>query len=119
MRVLLTLVLFVSTYSLSAQWRNVYSSVDSFSSAKDASFLTQSEGFIVSNKWVGYTMDTGHTIQKKFVSSSNIDYSGFNVSLPFGFYVEAVKAFSKDTLVIGGHFGFEPAILRSVDQGTS
>ncbi|HRI21604.1 MAG TPA: hypothetical protein PLA68_11655, partial [Panacibacter sp.] len=85
-------------------------------SIKKFSFYTPSEGYISSQFWIGYTVDSGHTVTKKYITLSNVDYNGhYDVNLTFGFGINGVKAFSKNNILVYGHYGFVPAVLTSTD----
>jgi len=84
------------------------------------SFYSPSEGYIGCRDWIGYTSDSGHTISKKFITLSNVDYNGyFSVNLTFGFGISGVKAFNQNTLVVYGDYGLVPAILYSTNGGNN
>lgn len=79
--------------------------------------LSATTGYLATSKWIGYTLDSGHTYQKKYVTISNVDYNGYPVNILFGFSVEDIHAFSSDTLLVSGDYGLEPSILYSVNGG--
>ncbi|GAO41466.1 hypothetical protein FPE01S_01_04790 [Flavihumibacter petaseus NBRC 106054] len=83
------------------------------------SFYSPSEGYVAFKNWIGYTSDSGRTYVRKYITINNVDYNGFGVNLTFGYIIAGVKSFDKNTLVVYGHYGWVPAILRSVDGGNT
>jgi hypothetical protein len=83
------------------------------------SFFSPSEGYVAFNQNLGYTTDSGKTFIKKFITASNVNFNGYSVNLTFGFQINGVIAFNKDTLLAYGNYGLVPAILYSVDGAGS
>jgi PKD repeat protein len=102
-----------------AQMRNIYTDSDPANSIRNFSFYTPSAGYIASDKWIGFTLDSGRTITKKFITLFNVNYGTQFVNLTFGFTINGVHTFSQDTLIVYGNYGFEPSILYSVDGGNT
>lgn len=50
---------------------------------------------------------------------SNVDYNGYPVNLTFGFSIKGIKAFSRNTIIVYGHYDFVPSILYSINGGDS
>ena len=116
----LVLVALLLSPSLSlGQFRKIYIDSDSNTYVTGIHFLSAKEGYVGFNKWIGYTQDSGHTFTKKYITSGNVDFNGNYVNLTFGFRTSGVYAFSKDSLLVYGDYGFVPAILFSSDQGNS
>ena len=104
----------------SAQFREKYNGSDKNDDINGISFISPSTGFAAFSKFIGFTQDSGHSFIKRTVTYSNLDLGGYtNVNFTFGFYAYGVVAFSKDSLLIYGHFGAEPSILFSANQGQS
>jgi len=85
---------------------------------KRFSFYSPSQGYIASgdtNPWVAFTSDSGRTLTKRFITISNVNDNGYNISFPF--LINGVTAFSQDTLLVYGSLNVTPAILRSVNGG--
>src|SRR5258705_1597898 len=64
---------------------------------KRISFYSPSQGYLASgdtNPWVAFSSDSGRTLTKRYITSSNVNYNGYNVALPF--LITGVKAFSQD-----------------------
>lgn len=80
-------------------------------------FLNASQGFAAFANYIGYTQDSGKTFGTRNITMTNTDYNGYSVNLTFGFMPNGVHAFSNNTLLIYGHYGAEPSILYSADQG--
>ena len=124
-RLLCLVLLFqLITTTAPAQMRQVYyDTVSTNNDIRRISFYTPAEGYIASTDrqfcWVGYTADSGRTFTRKYITLSNVDYNGYSVNLTFGFDLQGVKAFSRDTLVAYGDYGFVPAILHSTNGGTT
>src|ERR1017187_10577466 len=105
---------------LHAQMREIY--VDPVNPDNDVmkiSMYNPGQGFVAFSNWVGYTTDSGRSYLQKYINTSNVDYNGFSVNLTFGFQIVGVQAFSSDTLLVYGNYGFVPAILYSTDQGNT
>src|SRR4029079_1699429 len=102
-RLFLLLVLFHSlSFSANAQMRQVYKDADENNHIYKISFYSPSEGYIAFGKWIGYTTDSGRTFTKKFITLSNVDFNGYTVNVTFGFEINGVKAFNKDTIIAYG-----------------
>ncbi|WP_170117663.1 FG-GAP-like repeat-containing protein [Chitinophaga ginsengisoli] len=82
---------------------------------RNISFFSSSSGYVAFARNVGYTTDSGRTFIKKYITNTNVNFNGYSVNLTFGFNINGVKAFSRDTLFAYGHYGRVPAILYSVD----
>lgn len=103
-----------------AQMRQMYRDADPDNNIYKISFYSPSEGYVAFSKWVGYTTDSGRTFTKKYITLSNVNYGSYtNINLTFGFGIEGVKAFDKNTLIVYGDYGLVPAILYSSDGGNS
>lgn len=113
------LILCWTSSNLYAQMKRVYTDADENNHINGISFYTPSEGYIAFEKWIGFTQDGGSSFTRKYITLANVNYNGQSVNLTFGFAINGVHAFSKDTLMVYGHYGFKPAILYSVDQGNS
>jgi photosystem II stability/assembly factor-like uncharacterized protein len=110
---------FLATITARGQMRQVYLDTDQQNEIKKMSFYTPSEGYIATTKWVGYTIDSGRTVTKKFITLSNVNYNGYSVNLTFGFGINGVKAFNQNTFIVYGDYGLVPAILYTTNGGTS
>lgn len=104
-------------FSAFSQYREIYRGNDESNSINGMSFLTPSTGFAAFTDFIGFTTDSGRTFIQRKVESGNTDFNSYPVNLTFGFYAQGVKAFTKDSLFAYGHFGTEPSILFSSDQG--
>lgn len=82
-------------------------------------FVTPAKGFAAFSNAVGYTQDSGHTFTFRNITIGNTNFNGYSVNLTFGFMPNGVYAFSQDSLFTYGHFGAEPSILFSANQGIS
>ncbi len=116
---LLLLVLIFASAITFAQWRTCYQGSNVNNRVTGVSFYTPTTGYVSTIDWVGFTTDSGKTVNKKFVNISNVNYNGYPVNLTFGFTIEGVHAFSADTLVVYGDYAFEPSILYSTNGGAS
>ncbi|OJY93954.1 MAG: hypothetical protein BGP13_01565 [Sphingobacteriales bacterium 40-81] len=83
------------------------------------SFYTPSSGYVAFKNWIGYSIDSGHTFIKKYITVSNVDFNGYGVNLTLGFGIAGVKAFNQNNIIVWGDYGYVPAILRSTDGGNS
>lgn len=114
-------LLFLYCTPVSSQIRKIYLDVISQNNETvQASFYSPNEGFVASvndgSDWIGYTTDSGRTIQKRYIS--NIIYQG--VPAPgYLFSINGIKAFNNNNLLVYGLFFTTPAILRSTDGGLS
>lgn len=116
---ILLLIVSLTAFIAVAQWRTCFQGTDINNRVTGLSFYTPSTGYVATRKWVGYTTDSGRTVSKRFVTLSNVDYGTNNVGLTLGFAIEGVKAFSADTLLVYGDYGFEPSILYSLNGGST
>lgn len=114
---LVLLTMLTAPLTSMGQFRKIYLDSDPDTYITGMHFLSVSQGWVASNKWVGYTQDSGHTITKKLITNANVDYKLQPVNLTFGFRISGVYAFSKDSLLVYGDYGFVPAILFSSNQG--
>ncbi len=116
---LVTIYIFTLSPAL-AQMRQMYLDADEDNDIHKLSFYSPNEGYVAFKNWIGYTTDSGRTYKKKFITTSNVNYGSYtNVNVTFGFGIEGVKAFDKNTLIVYGDYGSVPAILYSVDGGNS
>lgn len=112
--------LLVLSYSATnAQMKQAYLDTEASNEIYKISFYSASAGYVAFQNWLGYTTDTGKTFTKKYITSSNVNYNGYSVNLTFGFTINGVKAFSQNTILAYGDYGFVPAILYSTNGGTS
>lgn len=90
---------------------------------KKLSFYSASEGFIACTEssfdWVGYTVDSGRTYIKRYITLGNVNYNGYSVNITFGFGISGVKAFNQNNILVYGDYGLVPAILSSTNGGVS
>lgn len=119
MRLLILLIFFTLPLAIFSQWRIKYDGTNLNNDIKSVSFITPSTGYLASEDWIGFSTDSGRTIQRRDITMSNIDFSSYSVNLLFGFSIEDIHAFSTDTLIVSGDFGFEPSILYSTDGGAT
>jgi photosystem II stability/assembly factor-like uncharacterized protein len=114
-------LLLFSLYTLQtqAQWRTIYQGPDSLNNVLSASFFSPTAGFIATNKWIGYTIDSGYTYQQRYIGNGNVNFGTSSVNLTFGFSPSDIQAFNGTTLVASGNYGYEPSVLYSTDGGNS
>jgi FG-GAP-like repeat len=115
------LILFASFFvslSINAQMRQVYlDDLEPSNKVWKISFYTPSEGFVAFDSWIGYTVDSGRTFIKRYITN-NVNYNGYqNVNTLPGFWIEGVKAFDQNRVIAYGSYGLVPAILSSTDGG--
>lgn len=80
--------------------RQMYLDADEDNDIHKLSFYSPNEGYVAFKNWIGYTTDSGRTYKKKFITTSNVNYGSYtNVNVTFGFGIEGVKAFDKNTLI--------------------
>jgi hypothetical protein len=102
------------------QMRQVYvDTIHSNNEIKSISFYNGSSGFVAFTDWIGFTSDSGRTFSKKIIDYSNVDLNGYYINTIFGFSINGLKAFNKDTLIVYGDYGLVPAILYSTTGGNS
>ncbi len=106
------------SFQASSQMRKVYKDSDA-SDINKLSFLSPSQGYVAFANWLGYTADSGRTFLRKDVTLNNVDFNNYSVNVTFGFSISGVKALSKDTLLLYGHYGLVSAILYSVNGGNN
>ena len=103
----------------SSQMRHIYKDLDASNEIKNQSFYAPAEGYVASNKWVGYSQDSGHSFVRKYITLNNVDYNGYSVNLTFGFAINGVYAFNKDSILVYGDYGNIMSILFSKDGGNT
>lgn len=103
----------------SAQMRQVYLDNVAGNEVYKLSFYSASEGYVAFRDWVGFTQDSGRTFSKKYITLGNVNFGNYNVNITFGFGISGVKAINQNTLIVYGDYGFVPAILYSVNGGSS
>jgi photosystem II stability/assembly factor-like uncharacterized protein len=101
------------------QMRNTYTDQDPSNEVQNFSFYNVSEGYVAFSNWIGFTQDSGHTFVNKYITWNNVNFNNQFVNLTFGFTINGVHAFSHDTLIVYGNYGWAPSILYSVDGGNS
>ena len=116
--------IFLIGFSTNAQMRQVYlDQTNTNNGIKKISFYSGSEGYIACTEnsfdWVGYTLDSGKTFTKRYITLANVNYNGYSVNLTFGFGISGVKAFNQNNIVVYGDYGLVPAILYSTNGGVS
>lgn len=111
--------LFINNFSSFSQMRQVYLDNTEGNEIYKMSFYEPQEGYIGFRDWIGYTIDSGKTYTKKFITAGNVDYNGYSVNLTFGFEINGVKAFDQNTLIAYGDYGLVPAILYSTNGGST
>ena len=118
--ILIFISLLIAGLDSYAQMRQV--NVDNIQPANEIyklSFYSPSEGYVAFRDWIGYTKDSGRTFIQKKITTSNVNYNGYSVNLTFGFDINGVKAFNKNTVIAYGDYGLVPSILYSSDGGNS
>ncbi|HEY1869986.1 MAG TPA: hypothetical protein VGG71_02955, partial [Chitinophagaceae bacterium] len=84
------------------------------------SMINAAEGYFAFDLGVGFSGDSGRSITyRNIYPTGNVDYNGYTVNLTGGFQVSGVHAFSRDTFLLYGDFGQNPAILYSNNFGVS
>jgi len=108
-------ILFAGTNESKAQWGTAFHGTDQNDAITGMSFFTPTNGYVAFQKFAGYTQDGGKTLLRYYISPGNVNFNGYSVNLTFGFLIQGVRAFSKDSLYVYGHYGTEPSILFSAD----
>jgi hypothetical protein len=65
--------------------RNIYLDTASNNSIRKISFYKANEGYIAFTNWVGYTTDSGRSFQRKYITTSNVNYNNYSVNLTSDF----------------------------------
>jgi hypothetical protein len=110
--------------NIKSQMRQIHLDlVNTNNEIKKLSFYSPSEGFIActefSADWVGYTIDSGRTYVKRYITLGNVNFNGYPVNITFGFGISGVKAFNQNNIVVYGDYGLVPSILYSTNGGVS
>ena len=101
------------------QFRKIYLDSDSTNEVRNISFISPKEGFVIFDKYIGYTQDSGHTFTRKYITINNVDYNGYYVNLTFGFDLKGIHVYNKDSFLVYGDYGFVPSILLTINQGNT
>jgi hypothetical protein len=117
--VLLLTVLSFLSLNVFAQLREQYNGSNKNSHIDALSFLSPSTGFVAFDTHIGFTSDSSKTFTQRYISVNNTNTNGFNMSLYGGFTPASIKAFSADSVLVGGDVTTEPTILFSHDGGLS
>ena len=118
-KLVIVLLLFVfSATGAFAQFHQVHIE-PTVNNAVRLSFYAPNEGFVAFDSYIGYTTDSGKTYIQRKITTTNVDYSGNPVNLTFGFKINGVKAFDKNSIFVFGDYGFQPTILHSADGGNT
>lgn len=115
----LFLLLSILSFHTNAQLKQVYKDIDEENELRKISLYSKSEGYITFKNWIGYTTNGGASYQKKIISSSNVNFNGFQTNLTFGFALSGTIAFDKNNLIVYGDYGLVPSILSSSDGGAT
>src|SRR5687768_14671988 len=109
-RLIMGMALFqLLSFQASSQMRQIYvETLQPDNEIRGISFYSPSHGFVGFKDWIGFTSDSGRNFVKKYITWSNVDYNGYSVNLTFGFTIEGVKAFSADTVIAYGDYGWVP-----------
>ncbi|MBV4360411.1 FG-GAP-like repeat-containing protein [Pinibacter aurantiacus] len=99
--------------------RKIHIESDPANDIRKISFFSPSEGFVAFAKDIGYTADSGKTFIKKKITLNNVDFNNYTVGILFGFYINGIKAFDKNNILVYGDYGEEPSILSSSDGGNT
>ncbi len=117
-----TILFFIISHDSAGQMRALsYDTLDENNHLHKISLLpnSSSEGYMAFSKFLGYTTDSGRHFIRKYITNSNVDFSGYPVNLTFGFGINGVIAFHKDTLLAYGDYGLVPSILYSTNGGNT
>jgi len=100
-----------------AQLRQIYvDNANASNQVKKISYYSLNEGYVAFVNGIGFTTDSGRTFTKKNITLNNVDYGAYgNINVTFGFGIEGIKAFDRNTLIVYGDYGLIPAILYSTD----
>jgi len=118
---LITFFLSLTVNRATAQFHQVhYDGYNNYSKQiNHLDFYKANEGYIAYNNGIGFTTDTGHIIEVRDITNSNVNFGSYDVNITFGFAVSGVKAFSSNNLVVYGNYAQVPAILYSGDGGNT
>jgi len=118
--ILLSLLLGYTALSpIRAQLRAIHTEQTSSNHVEKFSFYSAAEGYVAFSYDIAFTQDSGRTFIKKPITIFNVDFGNYSVNFTFGFYINGVKAFNQDNVIVYGNYGFIPAILRSTNGGNT
>jgi len=113
-------VVSISTSTATGQMRQMYQDNSADNNViNKLSFYSASAGYVSFSNFLGYTVDSGHTFIKKYITRSNVNYNGNIVNPIFAFGIAGVKAFNQNLLIVYGDYGLVPSILYSNDGGNT
>ncbi|HEV9037318.1 MAG TPA: hypothetical protein VGQ51_11875, partial [Puia sp.] len=111
------LFLFVFCHSpVAGQMRQIYLDPDSTNHINRLSFYSPNEGYVAFEHWIGYTTDSGRSYTKIYITPNNVNFNGYSsANWVVGFFINGVKAISKNILIVYGNYDLVPSILYSSD----
>ena len=68
-------VILTTTINSNAQMRQVYLDNVAGNQMYKSSFYNPSTGYVAFRDWIGYSLDSGHTFTKKFITNSNVNFN--------------------------------------------
>ncbi|RYY26557.1 MAG: hypothetical protein EOO04_10615 [Chitinophagaceae bacterium] len=102
-----------------AQMREIYASpLAEVGPVKRIDFFSPKEGFVAFTDGIGFSNDTAHSFRYfNYITSANVDFAYWGINAASKFFINGVKAFDNNTILVYGNYPNAPAILRSTDGG--
>jgi len=117
--IIILIICHLSLTHTEAQMRQIYTDANPNNQIQKLCFYSPNEGYVAFQDGAGYTTDSGRSYLKKKITLSNVNYNGYYPNLTFGFGINGVKAFDRNTLIVYGDYGLVPSILYSTDGGNT
>lgn len=113
----LVVLFIVAPFCLLGQMRTIHKDEDSSLGFKNISLLSAKEGYFSTDKWIGYSTDSGKTLSKRAPSFANVIFSGSTTGNIAKFIINGVLPIDKQSFYVYGHLNHRPTYLISTDRG--
>lgn len=99
------------------QMTPLYRDADSSTRLLSMQFLGESDAYVVFDKWVGYSLDSGRQFQRWEFTTANVQTGAFSADFSQSFKANGVTALNSRNVFVYGQLGGIPTILLTSDSG--
>lgn len=114
---LLAVLLVILPLRFIGQMTPLYRDSDSSARVLSMHFLGETAAFVVFDKWVGYSSDSGRQFQRWSITASNVQLGAYDADFNQSFKANGVTAINESNVFLYGHLNGTPAILQTIDKG--